>query len=168
MSSPVRKLEPVTELKPQPMVAIDDVTMAFGSFVAVQNVNLRVGDGEFLSIVGPTGCGKSTILNAIAGLLKPAQGKVSIDGTAVQGVQNTIGYLFQQDALLPWKTAFQNVELGLMFRGVAEDERRAKVTAWLERSASRASETVFRTSSRVGSANACRWRRRSSPSRRSS
>lgn len=66
MSSPVRKLEPVTEFKPQPMVTIDNVTMAFGSFVAVQDVNLEVGDGEFLSIVGPTGCGKSTILNAIA------------------------------------------------------------------------------------------------------
>jgi len=133
MSSPVRKLEPVADFKPQPMVAIENVTMAFGAFVAVQDVNLKVGDGEFLSIVGPTGCGKSTILNAIAGLLKPAQGTVSIDGSAVQGVQNNIGYLFQQDALLPWKTAFQNVELGLMFRGVAEDERRAKVMAWLEK-----------------------------------
>lgn len=96
-------------------------------------MNLKVGDGEFLSIVGPTGCGKSTILNAIAGLLKPAQGKVSIDGSAVQGVQNNIGYLFQQDALLPWKTAYQNVELGLLFRGVSEHERRTKVLAWLEK-----------------------------------
>lgn len=72
MSSPVRKLTPVAQSEPKSMVAIDNVTMAFGSFTAVQDVNLAVGDGEFLSIVGPTGCGKSTILNAIAGLLKPA------------------------------------------------------------------------------------------------
>ena len=129
MSSPVRKLTPVAQSEPKSMVAIDNVTMAFGSFTAVQDVNLAVGDGEFLSIVGPTGCGKSTILNAIAGLLKPAKGSVSIDGAPVNGVQNNIGYLFQQDALLPWKTAYQNVELGLMFRGVPEAERRVKVMA---------------------------------------
>ncbi|WP_061938346.1 ABC transporter ATP-binding protein [Aureimonas sp. AU22] len=115
------------------MVGIENVTMAFGNFVAVENVNLQVGDGEFLAIVGPTGCGKSTILNAIAGLLKPASGTVAIDGATVSGVQNEIGYLFQQDALLPWKTAFENVELGLMFRRVNAAERREKAMAWLEK-----------------------------------
>ena len=113
------------------MVSIDAVTMSFGAYVAVQDVNLTVADGEFLAIVGPTGCGKSTVLNAIAGLLKPSSGTVSIDGTPVKGVQNDIGYLFQQDALLPWKTAVENVELGLMFRGVGFDERREKSMSWL-------------------------------------
>jgi NitT/TauT family transport system ATP-binding protein len=113
------------------MVSIDAVTMSFGTYVAVQDVNLTVADGEFLAIVGPTGCGKSTVLNAIAGLLKPASGTVSIDGTPVKGVQNDIGYLFQQDALLPWKTAIENVELGLMFRGAASEERREKSMTWL-------------------------------------
>lgn len=113
------------------MVSIDNVTMAFGSFVAVQNVDLKVADGEFVAIVGPTGCGKSTILNAIAGLLKPASGTVSIDGNQVSGVQNDIGYLFQQDALLPWKTAIENVELGPMFQGVGSGERRAQALKWL-------------------------------------
>ncbi len=133
MSIAARKIAAVSEPGLPPMVAINDVTMAFGSFVAVENVNLNVGNGEFLSIVGPTGCGKSTILNAIAGLLKPAKGTVSIDGSTVKSVQNNIGYLFQQDALLPWKTAYQNVELGLMFRGVPAEERRGKVMAWLEK-----------------------------------
>ncbi|SDA92676.1 NitT/TauT family transport system ATP-binding protein [Sinorhizobium sp. NFACC03] len=133
MSIAAAKIEAVSQPGLPPMVTIDNVTMAFGSFVAVENVNLTVGNGEFLSIVGPTGCGKSTILNAIAGLLKPAKGHVSIDGAPVKGVQNNIGYLFQQDALLPWKTAFQNVELGLMFRGVPVEERRVKVMAWLEK-----------------------------------
>ncbi|NRP74319.1 Taurine import ATP-binding protein TauB [Ensifer psoraleae] len=116
---------------PKAMVSIDAVTMSFGAYVAVQDVNLTVADGEFLAIVGPTGCGKSTILNAIAGLLKPASGAVSIDGAAVKGVQNDIGYLFQQDALLPWKTALENVELGPMFKGVDAAERRERSMAWL-------------------------------------
>ncbi|WEX90834.1 ABC transporter ATP-binding protein [Sinorhizobium garamanticum] len=116
---------------PKAMVSIDAVTMSFGAYVAVQDVNLTVADGEFLAIVGPTGCGKSTILNAIAGLLKPASGTVSIDGAAVKGVQNDIGYLFQQDALLPWKTALENVELGPMFKGIAASERRERSMAWL-------------------------------------
>lgn len=133
MAIAAHKIAAVAPLDLPPMVNIDNVTMAFGPFVAVENVNLAVGDGEFLSIVGPTGCGKSTILNAIAGLLKPANGSVSIDSAAVKGVQNNIGYLFQQDALLPWKTAYQNVELGLLFRGVGLEERRSKSMAWLEK-----------------------------------
>ncbi|BAB53164.1 MULTISPECIES: ABC transporter ATP-binding protein [Mesorhizobium] len=113
------------------MVSLDAVTMAFGGYVAVQDVNLKVSDGEFLAIVGPTGCGKSTILNAVAGLLKPASGTVSIDGQPVRGIQNEIGYLFQQDALLPWKTAIENVELGPMFKGVGAADRREQSMRWL-------------------------------------
>ena len=122
---------PRAAASPKAMVAIENVTMAFGSFVAVQDVNLAVADGEFVAIVGPTGCGKSTILNAIAGLLKPAKGSVSIDGSLVSGIQNNIGYLFQQDALLPWKTAIENVELGPMFQGVGAGERRERALKWL-------------------------------------
>ncbi|AZO20548.1 MULTISPECIES: ABC transporter ATP-binding protein [unclassified Mesorhizobium] len=115
----------------KPMVSIDKVTMSFGAYVAVQNVNLAVADGEFLAIVGPTGCGKSTILNAIAGLLKPSSGTVAIEGQPVRGIQNDIGYLFQQDALLPWKTALENVELGPMFKGTGAAERREQSMKWL-------------------------------------
>lgn len=133
MALAVVKTAPPTDNPHQakPMVSIDSVTMAFGAYVAVQDVNLKVSDGEFLAIVGPTGCGKSTILNAIAGLLKPADGTVSIDGQPVRGVQNDIGYLFQQDALLPWKTAIENVELGPMFKGVGAAERREQSMRWL-------------------------------------
>ena len=133
MSLAVVKSAPEVAASPSPkaMVSIDAVTMSFGNFVAVENVNLTVADGEFLAIVGPTGCGKSTILNAIAGLLKPSHGKVSIDGKAVTGVHNDIGYLFQQDALLPWKTALENVELGPMFKGVDASDRRKSALNWL-------------------------------------
>lgn len=124
---PVQPGEPDT----RPMVSIDSVEMSFGTYVAVQDVNLTVADGEFLAIVGPTGCGKSTILNAIAGLLKPTKGTVSIDGTLISNIQNDIGYLFQQDALLPWKTSIENVELSLMFKGIAVKERRERSMNWL-------------------------------------
>jgi len=116
---------------PDTLVAIERITMSFGDFTAVREVDIQVGDGEFLAIVGPTGCGKSTILNAVAGLLAPAQGRICIDGKPVKGVQESVGYLFQQDALLPWKTALQNVELGLRFRGVAAAEREDQARRWL-------------------------------------
>ncbi|WP_342237483.1 ABC transporter ATP-binding protein [Inquilinus sp. OTU3971] len=127
------KTAPPTENPHQakPMVSIGSVTMSFGAYVAVQDVNLSVADGEFVAIVGPTGCGKSTVLNAIAGLLKPSSGTVAIDGQPVRGVQNDIGYLFQQDALLPWKTALENVELGPMFKGTGAAERRERSMQWL-------------------------------------
>ncbi|MDB6454118.1 ABC transporter ATP-binding protein [Falsirhodobacter sp. 20TX0035] len=128
---PVDHYHPSPQSSAKPMVALQDVRMAFGEFVAVDEVNLTVADGEFLAIVGPTGCGKSTILNAIAGLLKPAKGTVSIDGKQVANVGGDIGYLFQQDALLPWKTSIENVELGLMFRGMGKAERRALSMDWL-------------------------------------
>ena len=132
LNATVRQFNGAPQLEPaQTMVAINKVTMSFGEFTAVRDVDIQVGDGEFLAIVGPTGCGKSTILNSVAGLLKPSSGQVSIDGRAVSGVQESVGYLFQQDALLPWKTAYQNVELGLRFRGVPEAERKAKANAWL-------------------------------------
>ena len=124
LNATVRQLNGAPQLEPaQTMVAINKVTMSFGEFTAVRDVDIQVGDGEFLAIVGPTGCGKSTILNSVAGLLKPSSGDVAIDGRTVSGVQESVGYLFQQDALLPWKTAYQNVELGLRFRGVPEAER---------------------------------------------
>jgi NitT/TauT family transport system ATP-binding protein len=128
----VKELAPVVQSRTaRNMVEIDQVTMSFGSYTAVRDLNRTVADGEFLAIAGPTGCGKSTILNAIAGLLKPSAGSIAIDGQPVRGVQGNIGYLFQQDALLPWKTAIENVELGPLFRGVSAGERRERAMAWL-------------------------------------
>ena len=68
-------------------------------------MSLRVAENEFVAIVGPTGCGKSTLLNAAAGLIKPASGSVEIFGEPLTGLNGKAGYLFQQDALMPWKTA---------------------------------------------------------------
>ncbi|HEX5507044.1 MAG TPA: ATP-binding cassette domain-containing protein, partial [Pseudolabrys sp.] len=97
-------------------VALSDVTVAFrlaggGLYRAVEHASLEVADGEFVSIVGPTGCGKSTLLNITAGLITPAEGSVSIYGTPLAALNRQAGYLFQADALFPWKTAIDNIAI---------------------------------------------------------
>ncbi|HEY9214958.1 MAG TPA: ATP-binding cassette domain-containing protein, partial [Ancylobacter sp.] len=87
------------------------------SFTAVDAVDLHVADGEFVAIVGPTGCGKSTLLNAAAGLLVPSAGSVRIFGAPLTGLNSKAGYLFQAEALFPWKTALDNVAIGLDVAG---------------------------------------------------
>jgi NitT/TauT family transport system ATP-binding protein len=86
-----------------------------------------------VSLVGPTGCGKSTLLNIAAGLLAPTQGSVHIFGERLSGLNHRAGYLFQTDSLLPWRTARDNVALGLELRGVATGEARAQAQRWLAR-----------------------------------
>lgn len=109
------------------------VSVAFGTYVAVEGVSLGLSPGEFVSLVGPTGCGKSTLLNVAAGLLAPSQGEVLLDGRLLKGLNPMAGYLFQHDAILPWKTALDNVALPLVFRGVAWREARERAQAWLEK-----------------------------------
>ncbi|GAA6756397.1 ABC transporter ATP-binding protein [Thermus thalpophilus] len=109
------------------------VSVAFGDYVAVEGVTLRLAPGEFVSLVGPTGCGKSTLLNVAAGLLAPSRGEVLLEGKPLKGLNPLAGYLFQQDAILPWKTALDNVALPLVFRGLPWPEARRRSTAWLEK-----------------------------------
>ncbi len=106
----------------RPKLAIDDVAVTYRvngtDMRAVDGVDLHVGEGEFVSIVGPSGCGKSTILKVIAGLLAPSHGVVTVDGRAVSGVPPGVGMVFQNDALLPWKTVRDNIRMPLALRGV--------------------------------------------------
>ena len=104
-----------------------------GSYNAVAATDLAVDAGEFVAIVGPTGCGKSTLLNAAAGLLSPSAGQVRIFGAPLTGLNRQAGYLFQQDALMPWKTALDNVAIGLEVAGVARTEALERARGWLER-----------------------------------
>jgi NitT/TauT family transport system ATP-binding protein len=114
------------------------VTVAFpladgGTYTAVADASLKVGDGEFVTIVGPTGCGKSTLLNVAAGLLAPVGGVVSKAGTPLTGLNREAGYLFQSDALFPWKTALENVAIGLETAGVVREQARQRAHGWLDR-----------------------------------
>ena len=104
-----------------------------GRYKAVTGVDLAVDAGEFVSVVGPTGCGKSTLLNAAAGLLKPSAGTVSIFGAPLSGLNGRAGYLFQQDALMPWKTALDNVAVALEPMAVPQAEARERAREWLAR-----------------------------------
>ncbi len=102
-------------------------------YIAVDDVNLKVAEGEFVAVVGPTGCGKSTLLNIAAGLMRPARGAVHVFGEPLDGINKRAGYLFQNEALMPWRTALQNVTAGLEFRGVAAREAARRAADWLRR-----------------------------------
>src|ERR1700719_2125280 len=119
-------------------VSLTDVTVAFrlagaATYTAVQNATLAVGAGEFVSIVGPTGCGKSTLLNVAAGLVAPSAGRVDIFAVPLNALNRQAGYLFQADALFPWKTALENVAIGLETAGTPSPEARASAQSWLTR-----------------------------------
>ncbi|MBN8964606.1 MAG: ABC transporter ATP-binding protein [Rhizobiales bacterium] len=119
-------------------VALVDVSITFrlaggGTYAAVEHASLKVADGEFVSIVGPTGCGKSTLLNATAGLFPPSAGAVEIFGAGLSGLNPQAGYLFQSEALFPWKTALENVAIGLEIAGTPHNEARTRAQDWLAR-----------------------------------
>jgi NitT/TauT family transport system ATP-binding protein len=119
-------------------VALFDVTVAFrlsggDLYTAVQNASLSISEGEFVAIVGPTGCGKSTLLNLAAGLLAPSSGRVEVFGSPLAGLNRTAGYLFQSDALFPWKTAIENVAIGLEIAGTPPADARMQAEKWMAR-----------------------------------
>ncbi len=104
-----------------------------GDYCAIEAISLTVPAGGFLAIVGPSGCGKSTLLNVAAGLLPPSAGRVRVFGEELTGLNRRATYMFQQDALLPWKNVRDNVALGLTLAGVARAEAHARAGQWLER-----------------------------------
>jgi len=118
-------------------VEFDRVTCTFagakGSYTAVKDVSLSIGEGEFVSVVGPTGCGKSTLLNVAAGLLKPSAGAIRAFGEPLAGINRRAGYMFQSEALMPWRSCLANVTAGLEFRGIAMEEARRRAEEWLAR-----------------------------------
>ena len=114
-------------------VELEGVGVRYGSFPAVQNVGFRVPAGQFVALVGPTGCGKSSILNLVAGLLAPSEGRVAALGKPVTGVNRQAAYMFQADALMPWKTALENVMLGPLLRGASRQEAATEAREWLFR-----------------------------------
>jgi len=119
-----------------PAIELSETSVVFEladarTYTAVEQATLSVGAGEFVAVVGPTGCGKSTLLNLAAGLLAPASGSVRIFGAPLTSLNRQAGYLFQADALFPWKTALDNVAIGLEIAGTPSTQARQRAEGWL-------------------------------------
>ncbi|HZT76597.1 MAG TPA: ABC transporter ATP-binding protein [Vicinamibacterales bacterium] len=120
------------------MLELNGVTREFATpdgrtYCALRDVSLRIDRGAFVAIVGPSGCGKSTLLHLAAGLLEPTRGTVRIDGVPLDGLNRRATYMFQQDALLPWKRVRENVALGPILAGAPRAEAHARADRWLAR-----------------------------------
>jgi NitT/TauT family transport system ATP-binding protein len=127
----------ITAARSSPAISLEGLTKRFssdtGTYTAVHEISLDVQPGTFISLVGPSGCGKSTILNMVAGLTKPSAGTVQIFGEPLTGINSRASYMFQQDALLPWKTVEENIALGLLFRRRPAREAINLARTWVRR-----------------------------------
>ena len=102
------------------------------SLTVLRDIELAIPRGQFVCIIGESGCGKSTLLRMMAGLLTPSEGKVLHDGVPIRGVNQALGFVFQQDAVFPWLTVERNVEYGPKSRGVPKAERERLVAHWCD------------------------------------
>lgn len=121
-----------------PAIQFRDVSLRFisadgNATVALRNFSMSVARGEFVAIVGPTGCGKSTTLNMVTGLLRPTVGEVRVMGQPVQGIDPRIGFVFQADAVFPWRSVLENVAAGPLFRGKSKKEAHELAEEWIQR-----------------------------------
>ena len=118
-------------------LVLEDVSMTFQAdgqaFTALAPVNLEIPQGKFVSLIGPSSCGKSTIFNIVAGLQPPTTGRVFIDGEDATGLIGRVGYMLQKDLLLPWRTVLDNVALGMEIRGVRMKDARERAMPLLAR-----------------------------------
>ena len=121
-----------------PAIELRGVTKRFltpsgGVYTALRDLNLTVQPGEFCAVVGPTGCGKSTTLALISGLEPPSEGEVDVLGQPVTGIADGIGYMFQSDAVFPWKTVLENVAAGPRYHRASNRDARLKARDWIAR-----------------------------------
>ena len=100
---------------------------------AVHDLTFDVAPGEFVAVVGPTGCGKSTALSLVSGLEPPSEGEVLVNDQPVRGIPSGVGYMFQSDAILPWRSVLDNVAAGPRYRGVAKAAARERARVWVDR-----------------------------------
>src|SRR5256714_11007102 len=109
------------------------LTPSGGVYTALHDLTMEVAPGEFCAVVGPTGCGKSTTLALISGLELASAGEVRVEGRPVKGIADGIGYMFQTDAVFPWKTVLENVAAGPRYGGMSHREARVKARDWITR-----------------------------------
>lgn len=122
-------------IKEQGCIEVKNLTVIYPGrryITAVENISFKVTHNEFLCILGPTGCGKSTILNVIAGFIKPNSGEVLLDGHIIDGPNSQRGMVFQRHALFPWKTVKGNVEFGLKMQGIDKEKRRTTADRYIK------------------------------------
>jgi NitT/TauT family transport system ATP-binding protein len=136
---------PLTEV---PAIRITGVTRRFltpdGKFnTAMRDFDLTVKRGEFVCVVGPTGCGKSTTLNLVTGLIRPSAGQVQLMGQPVAGIDRRVGFVFQADALFPWRNVLDNVAAGPRYRGMPKEQANAKARQWIARVGLGAYEALY-------------------------
>ncbi|MGN2639667.1 ABC transporter ATP-binding protein [Nocardia takedensis] len=110
---------------------LNGIRIDYGAGAVIDGLDLSIAAGEVLVLVGKSGCGKSTLLRAVAGLRAPSAGRILADGDPVTGPSADRALVFQDDALLPWRTARQNIELALRLRGVARAARRERALHWV-------------------------------------
>ncbi|MFJ4657767.1 ABC transporter ATP-binding protein [Nocardia sp. NPDC088792] len=127
---------PLTERHGEPLIELRGATKRFpgtggGIHTAVRDLNFTVAAGEFVAVVGPTGCGKSTTLSLVSGLEPASAGRTLVRGDDVRGIPDGVGYMFQQDAVLPWKSVLDNVALGPEFRGIPRRQARDRAAQWV-------------------------------------
>lgn len=116
----------------KPMISIEGVSKSYGSFLALDKVDLQVKKGEFLVLLGASGCGKSTLLNMITGFDAPSTGSISVNGRKVEGIDPHCGMVFQQYALFPWLNVMDNVAFGLKMKGMSRKERYAVAKRYID------------------------------------
>ncbi len=121
-----------------PAIELRSVTKKFatadgGTYTALRDLSLSVDEGEFCAVVGPTGCGKSTTLTLISGLERPSAGQALVHGEQVTDIDPGTGFVFQQDAVFPWRSVLDNVAAGPLYRGAGRSEATTLARDWLRR-----------------------------------
>jgi NitT/TauT family transport system ATP-binding protein len=135
MSTTSSPASPVTPLR-EVAISLRGATKTFatkdgGSYTAIRDVDLTVERGQFVTVVGPTGCGKSTTLSLVSGLQPATRGDVVVNGSPVAGIPDGLGYMFQTDAVLPWRSVLDNIAAGPRYRGVPKAEARDRAREWV-------------------------------------
>ena len=128
---------------PKVKIRFESFTKCFGDLLVLDNIDATLYENEFICIVGPTGCGKTTLANLVCGLLPPTKGKVTVDGAEVDPRKHNIAFVFQEVAILPWRTVEDNIKLGLELKRFPKGEIKTRVHEMIDLLSLRGFEKSF-------------------------